>query len=236
MGKVWPVPTIIKYGQKVVMLEQRMLQGKMCLCCVKMCEQCGKEFYFKSCGENYNRKKRFCSVHCAAIYRNSLPHIKEAARERAHVMADATRGKRMPCHSVRMREHNPMKNMEARERARLKKVGKPFAGERGGNGKFTKPQILLMGILGLPAEYPIPTKGTTVQDVPNNYKADLAIVEKKVAIELDGHSHALKRIQAADAKKTACLNELGWKVLRFWNEEVLNNTDSVVQTIRQYMT
>jgi hypothetical protein len=163
--------------------------------------------------------------------------VKEAARIRAFKgLAGSTKGKKMPCHSIRMKENNPMMKLEIKEKARLKKVGKPFPGERGGNGKYTKPQILLMDLLGLPVEYTIPTKGTTIQNVPYNYKVDLAIVNKKVAIEIDGHSHKLKKMQTIDAKKTACLNELGWKVLRFWNEEVMNNTDSVVQMIRQYMT
>jgi very-short-patch-repair endonuclease len=65
---------------------------------------------------------------------------------------------------------------------------------------------------------------------------DLASPEHQLAIEVDGHSHTLKKWKFLDARKTSVLNALGWKVLRFWNQQVLDDLDGVVVSIRQSMT
>ncbi|AEP09003.1 primosomal protein N' [Micavibrio aeruginosavorus] len=60
------------------------------------------------------------------------------------------------------------------------------------------------------------------------YVADFACIEKNLIIEVDGGQH---NDSAHDEKRTAFLNSLGWRVLRFWNNEVLENIDGVLQTI-----
>ena len=57
--------------------------------------------------------------------------------------------------------------------------------------------------------------------------ADFACAECRVVVEADGGQHG----DAADADRTAYLNRLGWKVLRFWNNEILQNTDGVLEVI-----
>src|SRR4029077_1550295 len=56
------------------------------------------------------------------------------------------------------------------------------------------------------------------------YIADFACTKHQVVIELDGGQHADR---TADARRTAWLHRQGWKVIRFWNHEVLNNTSGV---------
>ncbi|MFC3108439.1 endonuclease domain-containing protein [Undibacterium arcticum] len=61
------------------------------------------------------------------------------------------------------------------------------------------------------------------------YIADFACLDKKLVIELDGGQHQ-DRI-AYDARRTAFLQLQGWQVVRFWNNDVLNNLDGVLATV-----
>jgi very-short-patch-repair endonuclease len=61
------------------------------------------------------------------------------------------------------------------------------------------------------------------------YILDFACVELKLALELDGGQH--NELQTQDNVRTAWLESQGWKVLRFWNNEVLQNTDGVLESI-----
>jgi very-short-patch-repair endonuclease len=68
----------------------------------------------------------------------------------------------------------------------------------------------------------------TRQHVVGRYIIDIACRKAKLAVEIDGSQH-LKA--DADADRTAFLQGLGWKVLRFWNSEVLENADGVAEAI-----
>src|SRR5690242_12316767 len=54
--------------------------------------------------------------------------------------------------------------------------------------------------------------------------ADFACLEIKLTIEVDGGQHADSN---SDDRRTAWLNEHGWRVIRFWNNDVLENIDGV---------
>jgi very-short-patch-repair endonuclease len=60
------------------------------------------------------------------------------------------------------------------------------------------------------------------------YIADFACLEAKLIIELDGSQHA---DSATDAVRDAWFTAHGYRVLRFWNNDVLQNTDGVFLTI-----
>jgi very-short-patch-repair endonuclease len=62
-----------------------------------------------------------------------------------------------------------------------------------------------------------------------DYILDFVCLERKVAVELDGGQHA----DAAnhDGKRTRFLEQAGFVVLRFWNNEVLGNIDGVLEVI-----
>jgi adenine-specific DNA-methyltransferase len=62
------------------------------------------------------------------------------------------------------------------------------------------------------------------------YFADLCCVEAGVVIELDGGQHAEQAEQ--DARRTAYLAVQGFRVIRFWNHDVMARTDVVLETIR----
>jgi very-short-patch-repair endonuclease len=59
-------------------------------------------------------------------------------------------------------------------------------------------------------------------------------LEKKLVIEVDGGQHA--EMLAQDMKRTEFLNNQGYNALRFWNNEVLRETDSVLQVILSHLT
>jgi len=67
------------------------------------------------------------------------------------------------------------------------------------------------------------------QYVIDGYIADFACVEAKLIIELDGGQHLEQ--QAYDEKRTTILKQHGFHVLRFWNDEVLKQTDDVLRVI-----
>jgi very-short-patch-repair endonuclease len=56
----------------------------------------------------------------------------------------------------------------------------------------------------------------------------------KLIIEVDGGQHAVR--SEADAQRTAYLRSRGHRVIRFWNNDVLENTDSVVEAIELVLT
>ena len=57
--------------------------------------------------------------------------------------------------------------------------------------------------------------------------ADLVCVAAGVVVEIDGGQHSEER----DAARTAFLAAKGYRILRFWNNEVLENTEGVLQSI-----
>jgi len=63
-----------------------------------------------------------------------------------------------------------------------------------------------------------------------NYIADFVCIEKKLIIEVDGGIH--EQTKEEDEERTKVLNEYGFSVIRFKNEEVIGNIEDVVQKIK----
>ncbi len=55
----------------------------------------------------------------------------------------------------------------------------------------------------------------------------------KLAIELDGGQHNETAAEQRDEKRSVYLHERGIEVLRYWNHEVLNETESVLEDLMQ---
>jgi hypothetical protein len=125
-------------------------------------------------------------------------------------------------------------NPEYRENVVSKLRGRTFL-SRGGNSRLTEPQLRLAFELDLPVEFAIETASVRGQfpSLPNCYKVDLADPTCQLAIEVDGNSHRSKRWQFLDRRKTEVLAALGWRVIRFRNEEVLKDLDRVVGEIER---
>ncbi len=65
----------------------------------------------------------------------------------------------------------------------------------------------------------------------SRYIADFCDHSLKLVIEVDGSQHGESAGLAADQQRTAWLNLQGYKVLRFWNRDVLANTEGVMANI-----
>ena len=63
----------------------------------------------------------------------------------------------------------------------------------------------------------------------SNYIADFYCHKVKLVVEIDGSSHHHQ--DGYDSNRTAVMNELGLKVIRFKNEQVLNQLNDVVKEI-----
>jgi primosomal protein N' (replication factor Y) len=62
------------------------------------------------------------------------------------------------------------------------------------------------------------------------YVADFACIARRVVVEVDGGQHS-NRVDA-DTRRTAFLEKFHYRVIRFWNNDVLANTEAVLETIR----
>lgn len=65
-----------------------------------------------------------------------------------------------------------------------------------------------------------------------DYIVDFVSLNKKVIIEIDGGQHNEKYIIEKDKGRTHWLESEGYRVLRFWNNDVLSNTEGVFLIIQ----
>ena len=63
-----------------------------------------------------------------------------------------------------------------------------------------------------------------------SYIADFVCLEKRIIVECDGGQHAKENI---DKERDAYLNNRGFKVLRFWNTDILQNIEGVWIVIKK---
>ena len=63
-----------------------------------------------------------------------------------------------------------------------------------------------------------------------DFVVDFACRSARIAIELDGGQHA---DSATDEARTRVIEAHGYRVIRFWNNDVLANTDGVLTVILQ---
>jgi very-short-patch-repair endonuclease len=75
--------------------------------------------------------------------------------------------------------------------------------------------------------------GVTIrrQHAIGNYIPDFCSPKAKLIIELDGSQHFDQR--EYDAERTSYFESLGYKVLRFWNTDVMKDIESVIRAIMQ---
>jgi very-short-patch-repair endonuclease len=62
-----------------------------------------------------------------------------------------------------------------------------------------------------------------------SFIADFAVIERKLVVELDGGQHLEQA--ARDTARTAYLAQRGFRVIRFWDHEVLLDLDAVIARI-----
>jgi very-short-patch-repair endonuclease len=82
----------------------------------------------------------------------------------------------------------------------------------------------------------LPTSGTHFrrQVRIGRYIADFACHATRIVIEVDGGQH--DAASAADEARTKVLEAYGYRVLRYWNNDVLTNIDGVLEDILSKIT
>ncbi|MDD1500383.1 DUF559 domain-containing protein [Agrobacterium sp. CNPSo 3708] len=63
------------------------------------------------------------------------------------------------------------------------------------------------------------------------YIVDFACPEHKLIIEIDGSQHADDAVIHYDQQRTETLQQNGWTIIRFWNDDVLHQIDDVCLNI-----
>lgn len=111
---------------------------------------------------------------------------------------------------------------------------------QGGNGRINDIQMFLHSKLNSNDSWVLEgiiVPGETLSkkySAPNHYKVDILSEKLKVAIELDGGSHLSKKRKEQDKRKELCLEELGYKVIRIKNRQLLQKFEEIVDAINNH--
>lgn len=210
----------------------------------RVCENCGKEF---NIGSSDRRKNRFCSKKCSAIWRGIYnkgsygvmsEQTKKLNSERLKQQWQDDEFRNMVIN--RMKTNNPSSQgkeiRDKQNRTKIKNNSVGFTGNykklRGGNGKLSPTELLVydfMLAIGFKYNYAIGMKELKQLEpdsrFANNYKPDFTHLDKKICIELDGHTHNSSVGKQKDIKKEYALNFYGFTVYRFDNNYILNNLE-----------
>ena len=73
------------------------------------------------------------------------------------------------------------------------------------------------------------------QEPVGPYFVDFLCRERRLVVEIDGATHSTDDEIASDARRTALLEQQGFRVVRFTNAEVYDNLDSVLETLLHAM-
>ncbi len=68
------------------------------------------------------------------------------------------------------------------------------------------------------------------------YVADFVCEELMLIIELDGGQHNTDEIIEKDNARSEYLRLQGYKVIRFWNNDVYKNIEGIISEIEKYIT
>jgi very-short-patch-repair endonuclease len=67
------------------------------------------------------------------------------------------------------------------------------------------------------------------------YIVDFVNFDGRLVVEIDGSQHNEEKIRSKDENRTVWLRERGYEVLRFWDNEVLQNVDGVLERISEVL-
>lgn len=205
------------------------------------CGYCGAQIIHRP-----NESPKFCGRSCLAKDKLTRPEI------RAILYSDESRAKlsrSLTAHNAsergraqRSRRSAAMTGIplspevieKTRETKRRKGTLNVWLGRRGGNGQFTQQQQKLYDALTALSQSwerePV-IRTQRKWPWPHKYQPDIGRYDQRICVEVDGRGHRLKRAIEIDAKKTECLNSLGWSVLRFTNKDVDGRLDWVMSVI-----
>ena len=71
------------------------------------------------------------------------------------------------------------------------------------------------------------------QEPIGNYIVDFVSFDNSLVIEIDGGQHNELQMKEKDTRRTAWLESQGFRVIRFWDNDVLLNIDGVLEKIAE---
>ena len=71
------------------------------------------------------------------------------------------------------------------------------------------------------------------QFIIGDYIADFACIEKRLVVEVDGLYHFTDEQIEEDRKRTYHISQLGFRVIRFTNEEIMTDINKVITNIKK---
>jgi very-short-patch-repair endonuclease len=69
------------------------------------------------------------------------------------------------------------------------------------------------------------------QHAIGQYIGDFVCLPARLVVELDGDTHGTDERERRDARRTESIERAGYRVIRFWNDDVFNGTDGVIEAI-----
>ena len=105
------------------------------------------------------------------------------------------------------------------------------ANARKNRGEMTLAESLLWDCL----KAEIPDYHFRRQYVIGDYIADFACLSRQLVIEVDGEYHFTDEQQLLDEARTEFLNKRGFYVMRFTNQEVMNEIYNVIESIEEFL-
>jgi hypothetical protein len=103
---------------------------------------------------------------------------------------------------------------------------------RGGKGQGpSHREMQLADALNMSVHWVTPTGKP--KPYPRHYTLDVASPFLKIAIEVDGPSHRVLSVKAADRRKTRLLRSYGWHVFRVTNDDVDKRFEETVNRLRK---
>ena len=212
----------------------------------KYCKLCGKELTRKQIKEG----NKFCGNSCSMKYKKAnytfkpMEYTKEMREKLSESMKKnwqneqfrADNYKRMTKDNPMFKQENINKMMNSLAINGTKNTTNNF---KAGNGKISEVEQIAYDIL-VPLGY-LYNYAITMREVrlaypekhfANNYKPDFVNLRNKIVIEIDGSGHGGKH-KIIDQKKEFALNYYGFKVYRFKNNFVKNNTEEFRKEIEK---
>lgn len=205
---------------------QRVIRARRTQLPPAMCHVCGRRIDEAAVGRRtlmaqLRRGRGFCSRECSGVFnsRISSVRIRETRERYVGEWGAWTRGSKL---SPARRKHLSKKLKEIGHRPKV----------RGGNGRPTPvAQQMLADALGWETEHIVRTGRPRRPGLPTHYKIDIANPVRRIAVEVDGMSHRAVSRQEQDTKKDRFLAGNGWTVLRFSNQQVMDDLEACVRTV-----
>lgn len=201
----------------------------------KTCIECGETFSTRR-----GAKARCCSRSCTRknVHRSNPEIAKKSMAAARAAWARPDVAEKMK--AWQLSPENPIHRAESRKKSqeKLRAAGWPNFLRY---GKVPEIQQSLADCLGLPVDVPVRANDLNGRSRsrmerayrPYWYLLDIANIELKMNVEIDGNSHRSRQRVERDRKRDSTLNRLGWTILRFSNRQVTENMAEVILKIQE---